>query len=317
MKCSLVIACHNEEHNIVPLHTAINDAIGDSLDIELLFVDDGSTDATLDRIKQLRRTDPRVRYISLLRNYGHQKALLAGLHHCDSDLAITMDADLQHPPRYIPQFIEIQRRDGVHVVVGRRIGRQHGVLKELLSKCFYTVFSWLTDVPLVPGASDFRLYTHKAIELLQLVREREPFLRGMAPSLGLPAATLDYELDPRHGDSPSYSFRKSARMGVGALLRFSDVPVKIGILAGTLGVLLSCAEAVHYLYLRLFTEQLVPGQADLMVFLGLTSSIMILLLSLLIRMVRESHDYLRRLPVYIVAEMELDRREEDDPSRLP
>jgi dolichol-phosphate mannosyltransferase len=305
MKCSLVIACHNEEHNIVPLHTAIREVIGDETGFEILFVDDGSTDGTLDRIKEVRRLDPRVRYLSLLRNYGHQKALLAGLHHCNFDLAITMDADLQHPPRYIPELIETQRRDAAHVVVGRRIGRQRGLFKDALSRLFYKVFSWLTDVAVIPGASDFRLYTKSSLELLRLVREREPFLRGMVPSLGLPVTLMDYELDPRHGDSPSYSFRKSARMGVGALLRFSDVPVKLGFLVGSLGIVLSCAQAIHYIYLRLFTDQLVPGQADLMVFLGLVSSIMILLLSLLIRMVRESHDYLRQQPVYIVAEAEL------------
>jgi hypothetical protein len=99
-------------------------------------------------------------------------------------------------------------------------------------------------------------------------------------------------------------------MGIGALLRFSDVPVKAGFLVGTFGILLSCAQAIHYVYLRLFTDELVPGQADLMVFLGLVSSIMILLLSLLIRMVRESNDYLRRQPVYIVAEKELDQESE-------
>jgi len=311
MKCSLVIACHNEEHNIVPLYTAIRDEIGEGVDFELLFVNDGSVDSTLARIKEIRQRDKRVRYISLLRNYGHQKALLAGLHHCQSDIAVTMDADLQHPPRYIPEFIETQQRESVQVVIGRRIGRQRGFLKELLSRSFYKVFSWLTDVTVIPGGSDFRLYTRKALDLLRLVREREPFLRGMVPSLGLPVSFVDYELDPRHGDSPSYSFGKSARMGIGALLRFSDVPVKAGFLVGTLGILLSCAQAIHYLYLRLFTDELVPGQADLMVFLGLVSSIMILLLSLLIRMVRESNDYLRRQPVYIVAEMELDREEED------
>jgi dolichol-phosphate mannosyltransferase len=316
MKCSLVIACYNEEHNVVPLHSAICEVIGDDPDWELLFVDDGSVDATLDRIKEVRSRDGRVRYISLLRNYGHQKALLAGLHHCVSDVAITMDADLQHPPRYIPKFMESQRETRAHVVVGRRVGRQRGLLKELFSRTFYKVFSWLTDVTVIPGASDFRLYTQRALEVLRLVREREPFLRGMVPSLGLPLTILDYELDPRHGDSPSYSFRKSARMGLGALLRFSDVPVKIGFLVGTLGILLSSAQAIHYLYLRLFTEKLVPGQADLMVFLGLISSIMILLLSLLIRMVRESHDYLRRQPVYLVAEMELEREVKSGPPTI-
>lgn len=307
MTCTMVVACHNEEHNVVPLYDAIIRAMGDGEAFEILFVDDGSTDGTLARIRELSARDPRVLFLSLLRNYGQQKALLAGLHHCRSEVAVTLDADLQHPPRYIPEMIERQRRDGSQVVVARRVGSQPGLVKNLLSRAFYPVFSWLTDVPLIPGASDFRLYGPRALEVLRSVHEREPFLRGMVPSLGLTVSVMDYRLEPRHGDTPSYSFRKSARMGLGALLRFSDLPVKVGFLVGVLGVLVSTAQAIHYLYLRLFTDELVPGQADLMVFLGFVFSVMILLLALLIRMVRESQDYLRGQPVYIVAESGLDR----------
>ena len=300
--CTIILPCHNEERNIKPLYEAIIDVVGNDDGWRLLFIDDGSTDKTLDVIKRLRRHDARIDYLSFLTNYGHQKAILAGLRRCETELALTMDADLQHPPRYIPELAAEIDRSGAHVVVARREGSQRGLIKNAVSKLFYRVFATLTGVDVIPDASDFRLYDRTAIDVLASVNEREPFLRGLIPSLGLSTAVIPYAVAPRLHERPSYSFRRSATMGARAFLRFSDAPAKIGFVLGLVGVALSCAQGAHYLYLRLFTDKLIPGQADLMVFLSLVASLIILLLSLILRLLGEINESLRGQPIYIVAE---------------
>ncbi|MDX1384765.1 MAG: glycosyltransferase family 2 protein, partial [Thermoanaerobaculia bacterium] len=218
---SVVVPCHNEAGNVEALYRAVVAALDDAPDLELLFVDDGSTDDTLARVKELRRGDPRVKFLRLMTNYGHQKALLAGLRHVEGDVAVTLDADLQHPPRYIRDLIDRRRETGAEVVVARRRGTQSGLLKERLSAAFYRVFRLATGLTVIPGASDFRLYSRRARQVLCAVREREPFLRGMVPNLRLPTATIEYELELRREGEPSYSLPSSARMGILALLRFS------------------------------------------------------------------------------------------------
>lgn len=304
--CTLIIPCCNEERNIAPLFDAVVDVIGDDPSWRLLFVDDGSTDKTLDLVKALRERDSRVDYLSFLTNYGHQKAILAGLHHCQTELALTMDADLQHPPRYIPDLLEELERSRTHVVVARRQGRQSGLIKHAVSRIFYRTFAALTGVAIIPDASDFRLYDRIAIDVLTSVDEREPFLRGLIPSLGLSMSVIPYQIAPRLHEHPSYTFRSSATMGARAFLRFSDAPAKVGFVLGIIGVVLSSTQGAHYLYLRLFTDSLIPGQADLMVFLSLVASLMILLMSLILRLLGEINESLRGQPVYIVAESSAD-----------
>ena len=124
----------------------------------------------------------------------------------------------------------------------------------------------------------------------------------MIPQLGLRTAVVEYELQPRHHGAPSYTLMKSARMAVTAILRYSDLPARLGILLGAIGIGLSAIEALHYLFLRLFTDKLVPGQADLMVFLGLVCSTILVMLSLQLRMLSQIHDQLRQEPTYIIDE---------------
>ncbi|MBZ0111554.1 MAG: glycosyltransferase family 2 protein [Thermoanaerobaculia bacterium] len=302
MNCTIIVPCYNEKGSIEPLFAALVDVIGTDPSFSILFVDDGSTDGTIDRIKSLAATDERVNYLRLMTNYGHQKALMAGLQACRTELALTMDADLQHPPRYIHQLLQVREETKAEVVVARRSGDQIGWAKNSLSRWFYPLFATITGVQIIPGGSDFRLYSRKALDVLASVHESEPFLRGMIPDLRFPTATIEYELGTRVAERPSYTFKKSARMGFLALLRFSKLPYRAGFALGLLGVAVSTLQGLHYLYLRFFTDSLVPGQADLIVFLSLVSSITIILLALLLRMATQILEMLRNEPTFVVAE---------------
>jgi len=302
MKLSVIVPCHNEAENVAALHERLTAVLKDGPEWELIFVDDGSTDDTLNRLRALRERDPRVNWVRLLVNAGQQAALLAGLHRCHSEMAVTMDADLQHPPETIPALLETQKRTGAWVVAARRIGRQQGVFKNLFSRLFYAAFGLLTGVPIRPGSSDFRLYTRAALDLLVSIRENAPFLRGMVEHLRLPIAEVEYTPEPRHAGSPSYTFFRSARLAARAVLRFSQLPARIGLALGCLGILLSVTQACHYFCLRVFTDKLVPGQADLMVTLGLVAGVILVLLSVICLSVMRILDYVRGRPAYIVEE---------------
>lgn len=274
-------------------------------DFQILFVNDGSSDNTMNKIRDLRKKDNRVKFINFLINCGHQKALLAGLRFCKHEFAITMDGDLQHPPQFIPELIEAKNQTDAQIVSGCRKGRQSGFFKNALSKTFYRIFAKACGIELKSGISDFRLYTREALDIICSIEERDPFLRGMIANLRLKTVVIEYDLQDRAHGAPSYTFFKSFKMAYSAMIRFSRLPIRIAIIIGLSGVLLSLGQAVHYLYLRIFTDQLIPGQADLMVFLSLISSMILLILSLLLRATMEILDAQRKEPIYIIKDMEL------------
>lgn len=307
MSYTIVVPCYNEQDNILLLYERICNVLKNSVNFVILFVNDGSNDGTLDRIKTLHAEDPiHVRYISLLKNCGHQKALFAGLCACKTSHAITMDADLQHPPEYIPDMISLQHDTDAPIITCKRKGHQKGVVKNISSHFFYRFFSRATGIPIEPGMSDFRLYNRRALDIISSLKEREPFLRGIIPKLGFKSRVIEYSLEERSQGVPAFTFNKSFKMGIRALLRFSKAPERIGLYAGIAGIVISLSEAIHYIYLRLFTNQLVPGQADLMVLLGLLGSMILLQLSLLLRTAMQMMDEIQAQPIYIIEESQLD-----------
>lgn len=305
IKYTIIVPCFNEEENIEKIYHRIQNTMRHVGEFEILFINDGSSDNTLHQIKKIRAKDTRVKFISFLNNYGHQKAIFAGLHFCQHDFAITIDADLQHPPEVIQELVSKQKEEHVQIVAARRRGSQKGIFKNLFSSNFYRIFGLLTGLDMKPGISDFRLYSRKAIDIICSIKEHEPFLRGMIANLKLSVSIIDYQLDERNAGIPSYTLGKSYRMALYAFLRFSDFPVKVGIIIGLSGILMSLGQAAHYLYLRLFTESLIPGQADLMVFLGIVSSMILIQLSLLLRMNMQIMDIQRCQPVYIIEEKDI------------
>lgn len=306
MKCSVVIPCHNEEENVGSLYEGLCAVVGESDEYEFILIDDGSTDRTLERIKKLREKDRRVKFISLMTNYGQQKAIFAAFPHCRGEFTLTMDADLQHPPRYIPLFLEAQEKTGADLVLGRRRGEQRGFLKNLFSRAFYRLFHWGTRVEITPATSDFRLYTRRAIKVLSALKEQQPFLPAMAPHLRLKTTVIDYELGDRWSGETTYTLGRLIRMAWNAFLRFSSLPAQLSLMAAGFGIALAVFEVIQYLYLRFFTEHLVPGQTELMVFLSLSVALILFMLSLLYMLINQVLEILRGVPSHIVAEMELD-----------
>ena len=180
MHIEIVVPVFNEEGNIEELYkqvTAVLEPLG--LTYGFLYVDDGSRDGTVAKLEALSAKDPRVKYLSFTRNFGHQAALLAGLEHSTGDCVVSMDGDLQHPPRVVPQLVQ-HWLDGADIVVtSRDLGKSMGAFKRMATLGFYGLMNRISGLQLPPGAADFRLLDRRAVDTIVAFPERQKFLRGL------------------------------------------------------------------------------------------------------------------------------------------
>jgi dolichol-phosphate mannosyltransferase len=242
MKLSIVCPAYEEEACLPLFHQELDrvlSGLADGFTIEIVYVDDGSKDRTLQVIRELASKDSRIRYLSLSRNFGHQAALTAGLEHASGDLVITMDADLQHPPAVIPLLLDRWRQGHDVVLTIRQEDRRLSLGKRLTSRTFYKVMGWLSDTDIRPAGSDFRLMTRKAVNGLLQLREQHRFLRGMVQWLGFSTAEVVFQPDIRKAGQSKYTLRRMLRLAGDGLFSFSCLPLRIPLYLGSLTVAFS------------------------------------------------------------------------------
>jgi dolichol-phosphate mannosyltransferase len=242
---SIVCPAFQEEEVLPLFHRELADVLAPlELDyrFEILYIDDGSADRTLEVIKQLARHDPRVAYLSLSRNFGHQAALTAGLEHARGEAVISMDSDLQHPPRVLPQILATWQAGHDVVITIRADDQRLSLFKRATSKAFYRLMSLLSDTDIRMAASDFRLLSRRALRALLQMREQHRFLRGMVQWLGFRPAEIAYTPDERKAGRSKYTFRRMAHLAGDGVYSFSRVPLR---LATYLGLLAVAAGLVH------------------------------------------------------------------------
>jgi dolichol-phosphate mannosyltransferase len=229
-----------QEEEVLPLFhrelSATLAALERDYRFEILYVDDGSRDGTLDVIKQLARTDPRVTYLSLSRNFGHQAALTAGLEHARGEAVISMDSDLQHPPRVLPLLLRKWQEGHDVVITIREDDRRLGLFKRLTSAAFYRLMSLFSDTDIRLAASDFRLLSRKALQALVQLREHHRFVRGLVQWLGFRSAEIVFTPDERRAGQSKYNLRRMLRLAGDGLFSFSRVPLRLATYLGLLAV---------------------------------------------------------------------------------
>jgi dolichol-phosphate mannosyltransferase len=213
---------------------------------EILYVDDGSPDRTLDVLKQLARQDARVAYLSLSRNFGHQAALTAGLEHAHGEAVISMDSDLQHPPRVVPQLLETWQQGNDVVITIRADDQRLSLFKRCTSAAFYRLMSMLSDTDIRLAASDFRLLSRRALNALLQLREQHRFLRGMVQWLGFRSAEIPFTPDERKAGQSKYTVRRMLRLAGDGLFSFSRAPLRVAGYLGLLAVLIGLGHSGWY-----------------------------------------------------------------------
>jgi dolichol-phosphate mannosyltransferase len=232
---SIVCPAYEEADGLPHFHRALDAALEplrDTHQVEIVYVDDGSRDATLNVLRDLVRLDGRVRYMSLSRNFGNQAALTAGLEHARGDAVVTIDSDLQHPPTLIPEMID-HWQNGADVVVALREGKQGlSWFKRVSSSWFHRLLRRCSDLDMRPEVSDYRLLSRPVLDALLGLREQHRYLRAMVQWLGFRVAEVTFRPDERRVGTSKFTLGKLVRLAADGLLSFSRVPLRLAIGGG-------------------------------------------------------------------------------------
>ena len=260
---SIIIPSYNEENNIKPLYKEIIKNLKKINDnYEIIFINDGSTDETLNQIKSLTKTQKKVHYISFSRNFGHQSALKAGIDHARGHCAISLDADLQHPPGMIPEMIQ-KWKQGYEIVYTIRDDKKNtAFLKRITSKLFYKIMRFLSGIQIEEGAADFRLIDQKVVSYIKKHKEKNLFLRGLISWVGFQKYGILYTPQNRLTGKSKYTLRKMLSFAVTGITSFSIKPLRLALFLGFFTTAISFFYLCYVLWVYLFTDNAIRGWAS-------------------------------------------------------
>lgn len=318
-RLSIVISAYNEEGNIKELYNQVKAAVS-GLPIgsaELIFVDDGSTDRTLLYCYELQLKDPDVKIVRLIRNFGHEIAMTAGMDHAAGDAVIFMDADLQHPPSFIPAMVDMWLRGNDVVLTKRTDNMAASRFYKLCSKMFYKALNMLSDTRIPEGAPDFRLVDRKYIDFLKCFDERDSLFRGilnwMGPSDNVPA--IEFVAPKRLSGSSKYNFLKSLKLAVNSILQFSVKPLYLSLWLAVASILIAAGIGFYAFFEYFFLKNPTPGYATTVVTVAFMEAINLFILAILGAYIAKIHMETKKRPLYLAEFITSDspavRREED------
>jgi glycosyltransferase involved in cell wall biosynthesis len=304
-KYSLIIPIYNEEETIPELHRRVS-AVMDSLDdsVELILINDGSRDRSLNLMRELQERDARVCYISFARNFGHQAAVTAGLNFARGQVIVVLDADLQDPPELIPKMIESWQA-GYHVVYAQRTKRKkESWFKRLTAYVFYRLLRQLADVDIPADTGDFCLMDRQVVDLLNSMPERNRYIRGLRAWIGFRQTAVKFERDPRFAGEVKYTFKKSLALAINSLVSFSKIPLRISTYLGLFSALIALLMALLVLYWRLQQpDSPVTGLATILIAVFFLGSVQLIGIGILGEYIGRIYEEVKGRPAYTIAEI--------------
>lgn len=304
VEISVIVPIYREAESVGPLCRRLIPVLEQVVtSFEVLFVDDGSTDATLLAIRAENARDPRIRAISFSRNFGKEIAIAAGLDHARGNAVVIMDADLQHPPETIADFVA-KWREGFVMVYGQRTDRSgESRVKRGFTHAFYRLFARFGETELPEGAGDFRLIDRKGVEVLRSLGERARFSKGLYAWIGFPSVGVPFVVEDRQFGTTKWSFRKLFRFAFDGITSFSTVPLRVWTYLGGLISLMSIAAAIYFAVRTLLFGSDVPGYPSLMVSVMFFSGIQLMSLGMIGEYVGRIFAEVKRRPLYVVADL--------------
>ncbi|MGF1675014.1 MAG: glycosyltransferase family 2 protein [Rivularia sp. (in: cyanobacteria)] len=309
---SIVIPIYNEEENIPELYRRLQTVI-QQLDgeAELIFVDDGSRDNSLNLMRQIHARDYHFNYISLARNFGHQIAVTAGLNFVRGKVVVVMDADLQDPPELILPMIE-KWQQGYQVVYAQRLSRKkESVLKRFTAYAFYRILRRLADVNIPPDTGDFCLMDREVVDILNAMPERNRYIRGLRAWVGFRQTAITFERDPRFAGKVKYSLAKSWALAINGIISFSRVPLKLATYLGMLSAGVALLMIFLVLYWRLFdSASPLIGYTLITIALFFLGSVQLFCIGILGEYIGRIYEEVKGRPIYTVKEIRGIRSEE-------
>lgn len=306
-KVTLLIPCFNEEQSLPLLYGKLQELMGENALYawEILFVNDGSRDHTLDTIRELAAADSRIKYISLSRNFGKENAMLAGFDHASGDCLVIMDADLQHPPQMIPEMLKFWE-EGFEDVYARRKDREtDGWLRRKMSYLYYRMLQKAANVDILPNVGDFRLLDRKCIDALKQLRETERYTKGMYCWIGFKKKEIEFDVAERAAGKSSFSYGKLVRLAMQGFTSFSTAPLKFATYLGLIVSAVSFILMLVHLVKALIYGDPVAGFQTLITVILLLGGIQLLCLGIMGEYLGRVFNETKRRPVYLIGETNL------------
>ncbi len=303
MEYSVIVPVYNEEEVIDECYTQLTRVLSETGgEYEIIFVNDGSRDATAEIVASLCRSDSRIKLVSFSRNFGQQAAITAGIDYVSGNAAVVIDCDLQDPPAVIHDMIKLWK-DGYDVVYGKRISRDgEGSFKKLTSKIFYRVMKALTNVEIPVDTGEFRLMDRKVVEAVRKLREKNRFMRGIMSWVGFRQTAVQFEREKRFAGETKFPFRKMVKLALDGITSFSYIPLKLATAIGFLISIISFVYILVVIYQRLFTNTTVAGWASTVAIILFSQGIILMILGLMGEYIGRIYDELKNRPIYVVDE---------------
>lgn len=303
---SIIVPVYNEEQNIDPLLKRLYPVIKD-YDYEVLFVDDGSTDTTPEKIKNEAKKHRNIKLISFNRNFGHQTALTAGYEVVRGDCVISIDADCQDPPEIIPEMVN-RWQAGAKIVYAKRANRQgDNLFKKTTAGIFYKLINFLSDTPIPQEVGDFRLLDREVVNFLKNLPEHSRFLRGLVAWSGFPASYVEFEREKRHSGETHYTFTKMVNLGLDGVISFSTKPLRlasyIGFVSATLGFLgVIYAVIGRFFPPAFFPHNWVTGWTALFVGIMFIGGVQLITIGIIGEYIGKIYKEVQKRPQYLIKE---------------
>lgn len=300
---SVVVPCYNEEPVIDETHHRLTDTLSSlGCSYEIVYVDDGSRDGTLLKLRSIQAQDDTVRVLSFSRNFGHQIAVSAGIDHAQGEAIVLIDADLQDPPELIQAMLE-KWREGYDVVYGQRHSREgETYFKVATARLFYRFINRLSDVPIPLDTGDFRLMSRQVVEVLKRMPEKDRFIRGMVSWVGFRQCALPYERARRFAGVSKYPLRKMVAFATDGILSFSIKPLRLATTMGFVTSGLAILGILYALVLRLWTSNWVSGWTLLIISVLFLGGVQLICLGIIGEYVGRIYSESKRRPLYLIGE---------------
>lgn len=304
-KLLLIIPCYNEEEALPTFYQEVDkiSALLDGYELEMLFIDDGSKDKTLDVVKGFAEQDPRVKYLSFSRNFGKESAMYAGFCNATGDLVAVMDADMQDPPSLLPQMIKIIEEEGYDSVATRRVTRKgEPKIRSFFARMFYKIMGKISDVDVVDGARDFRLMKRKMVDSIVAMGETNRFSKGIFGWIGFKTYWLEYENVERVAGQTKWSFWKLFKYSLEGITNFSDAPLKIASWSGIFFTFISVIALLVVFIRALCFGDKVAGWPSTICIILFVAGVQLFCLGMMGQYIAKIFRETKKRPIYIISE---------------
>lgn len=297
---SIVIPIFNERETIPELYRRLKNVI-EMLDapVEIIFVDDGSSDDSFDVLNTMHKEDSRFKVLRFSRNFGHQVALTAGMEFVQGDAVILMDGDLQDPPELIPPMIA-KWKEGSHVVYTIKRSRRENILKRFAFSSFYRLMHAFSSIAIPMAAGNFSLMDRRVVEVLRGMPERNRYISGMRAWAGFTQTGIEFDRDARFAGKPQMPLKRLVNLALDGLFSFSNAPLRLAIYMGTTAAGLSFLGGAYVIYAKLFTDRAVLGWASTIISITFIGGMILLTLGVIGEYVSRIYDEVKRRPLYII-----------------